>query len=120
MKKIIVILLLTGIGAFTSNLSAQENSDAKTQEAKKGGFGVGGFDASRQESAKSVKRSVNLNDEAEVSEKAVMEYALPSAQPVEAMPSAASSPATRQKEGNANGKIKQKPKNNSKSKGKRR
>jgi|WetSurMetagenome_2_1015567.scaffolds.fasta_scaffold73674_2 hypothetical protein len=120
MKRLIVLLFFICIGAFTSNLSAQENRDTKTQEAKKGGFAVGGFDASRQESAKTVKRSVNMNDEAEVSEKAVMEEAAAPAPPVEAMPAAAPAPVPEKKEGNAYGKEKQKSKKDSKSKGKRK
>jgi hypothetical protein len=120
MKSLIVLLLFVCLGAFTTNLSAQENRNAKTQEAKKGGFAVGGFDASRQESAKTVKRSVDMNEEAEVSEKSEVEEAVPPTTPAEAMPAAAPAPVPEQKEGNAAGKDKPKSKKNHKTQGKRK
>lgn len=124
MKKLIVLVLILGIGSMTSNLSAQENRDTKTQDAKKGGFAVGGFDASRKET-KDVKRSVNMNEEAEVSEKSMEE--MPPMPAEEQMAAPAPPPAANKAieskrpegfKGKAYKSGKQKPKKNQKPKDK--
>jgi hypothetical protein len=121
MKKLLTLLLIICFGALSGNAFGQEK---KTQD-KKGGFSVGGYDNTRQEGKATVtKRSVVITEEAEPAEKAVEEAA--SAQPAAApAPAPVMAPAPEAKpqeesQGNAYGKDKQKPKKDTKSKGKRR
>ena len=66
MKKIVTMVLILCLGAFFIQLSGQQANTQKNE--KKGGFAVGGGDNTRQQEVK--KRSIDLDEEVEASEKA--------------------------------------------------
>jgi hypothetical protein len=132
MKKLLTLVLIICIGGICSNAFGQET---KTKN-KKSGFAVGGYDNTRQEKEQVTKRSIEIPEDAEKEDKAMeVEQEAP---PV---PAQAPSEAKAQEEntGNAYGKNKdglegkdfgqtgsqnakdnQRPKKNTKSKGRRR
>ncbi len=74
MKKLIILVIVFCIGAFSAHVFGQQENTQKNE--KKGGFAVGGYDnAKKTQEVK--KRSVDIGEEAEVSEKAAESVAPP-------------------------------------------
>jgi len=115
MKKLLTLSVILCFAALSGNAYSQEK---KTQD-KKGGFAVGGYDNTRQEEKATVtKRSVVITDEEAPAEKAA-EEAIPESAPAMAPPAPEAKPQ-KEDQGNVYGKDKEKPKKDTKSKGKRR
>jgi hypothetical protein len=66
MKKFVTIMIVSCITGISGHILGQDSQTQKKD--KKGGFAVGGYDATRQ--AKEVTRSVPITDEAEPAERA--------------------------------------------------
>lgn len=67
MKKLLTLVIILCIGVFSGHVFGQQNDTQKNE--KKGGFAVGGYDNARK-TQEVKKRSVDINEEVEVSEKA--------------------------------------------------
>ncbi len=100
MKKLLILVLILGIGGFSGIAFGQEN---KTKEKdRKGGFAVGGYDNTRQEKDKVVtKRSVELPADDQQAEKAAEVEKAPTPGPAEA-PTLPAGEAKPQKEDKSN------------------
>ena len=108
MKKLLILVLIFGIGVISGKTFGQETKEKEKE--RKGGFAVGGYDNTRQEQDKAVtKRSVSLPAEGEQAEKAAEVEKEPAAIPAQApAPQEAESITQKEDKGNAYGKEKAK------------
>jgi hypothetical protein len=105
MKKLLIIVLILGIGGF-SGLAFGQEAKAKEKD-RKGGFAVGGYDNTRQEKDKAVtKRSVELPDDDQQAEKAMEVEKVPAAAPAQApAPQASEAKPQNEDKGKATGQA---------------
>jgi hypothetical protein len=109
MKKLMTIVLVLCIGAFSGHAFGQQPNAQKNE--KKGGFAVGGYDEAKP--SKEVKRSIDINEEVEAPQKAEEALPSPPAAPAQVLPSPVNENTNKVKEkdaqGNAYGTDKQEP-----------
>jgi nucleoside-diphosphate-sugar epimerase len=80
MKKLFILILILGVTGFSGKAFGQQTKEKEVE--KRGGFAVGGYDNTRQQSDKAVtKRSVQLPAEELPAEKAVEAEKVPTAPP---------------------------------------
>jgi hypothetical protein len=106
MKKLLILVLILGVAGFSGKAFGQETKDKEKE--RRGGFAVGGYDNTRQQSDKAVtKRSVQLPAEELPAEKAAEAEKVPAAPPSQ-VPVAPADEAKPQKDdkGNAYGQNK--------------
>jgi hypothetical protein len=79
MKKLFILILILGVAGLSGKAFGQQAKEKETE--KRGGFAVGGYDNTRQESDKSVtKRSVQLPADEIPAEKAAEAEKVPAAE----------------------------------------
>jgi len=85
MKKLFILILIFGVAGFSGKSFGQQTKEKETE--KRGGFAVGGYDNTRQQSDKPVtKRSVQLPDDELPAEKAAEAEKAPAAAPSQVPP----------------------------------